>query len=76
MRPRVTSMDAAQGKRNIKGSTRQDAPIYGRGTRGRAPGKGVMGSDIPTLSSCTTQADGNRKRAPVEGAEVSDIPSQ
>ena len=50
----------------------QEAPIYGRRTRGRAPEKGVMDSDIPTYLSGKTQAEGQRERAPARGVKVSD----
>ena len=54
----------------------EGTPIYGCGTRGRAPGKGVMASDILTHLSDTTQADGRREWASSRGAKVSDIPAQ
>ena len=72
---RLTSVGAAEEERNLKGSAMKDAPIYVGEGRGRAPGKGVKGSDIPAPLSGTTQAGGKRERAPVREAKGSDNPS-
>ena len=75
MKTRFTSMGAAEVNRNMTGSMMKDAPTYARGTRERAPRKGVMDLETPTHLSGTTQGDGKRERGPVRGAKVSDIPA-
>ena len=53
----------------------KDTPTFGRGTRERAPGRGVLDSDIPTHLAGTTKADGKRERAPARGAKAPEIPA-
>ena len=53
----------------------KNTPICDRGSRERAPGAGVVDSDVLTHLSGTTQADGKRERAPLWGVTVSDIPA-
>ena len=47
LKTRLTTMDAAEAKRNLKGNASQDTPVRNRGIREWAPGRGVRGSDNP-----------------------------
>ena len=75
LKTRLTTWGAAEEKRNLGASALQDTPVCNRGSRERAPGKRVMGSDITTHSSGETPVGGNRERAPAWGVKVSDIPA-
>ena len=76
LQPSLTKMDAAGEKRNLERSASQDTPVCGRGIRERAPGNGVMGSDITRQSFGKAQLDGERERAPTRRVKVSDIPAR
>ena len=67
LKTRVTKMDAADEGRNLEGSALEDTPVSYRGIHVRAPGRGVMDSDITTQSFGETQSDGKRERAPARG---------
>ena len=72
---RFPTMGSAEEKRTLMGSVAQDAPVFSRGFRERAPGKGVIGPDITTRSPGNPQADGKRERAPARWLKVSDFPA-
>ena len=42
LKTRLTTMDAAEDKRNLEESASQDTPVCNPGIRERAPGEGVM----------------------------------
>ena len=70
LKTRLTEMDAAEAKRNLKEVTEE------AGKRGRTPVRGVKVSDIPPSALGPHAMDRISERAPVQGVKGSDNPTE